>query len=44
MMEIASDTIPELSPIFSFLNSHANKLYFENYCLILRDLDTRRSS
>lgn len=41
-MEIAQDTIPELQPIFSFLNSHANKLYQEGYFLKLNDLDTRR--
>ncbi len=40
-MEIAQDTIPELQPIFSFLNSHANKLYQEGYFLKLNDLDTR---
>lgn len=41
-MEIAQDTIPELQPIFSFLNSHANKLYQEGYFLKLNDLDSRR--
>lgn len=41
MMEIAQDTIPELQPIFTFLNSHANKLYQEGYFLRLNDLDTR---
>ena len=40
-MEIAQDTIPELQPIFSFLNSHANKLYQEGYFLKLNDLDSR---
>ena len=40
MMEIAQDTIPELQPIFSFLNSHSNKLYQEGYFLKLNDLDT----
>lgn len=40
-MEIAQDTIPELQPIFTFLNSHANKLYQEGYFLKLSDLDTR---
>lgn len=43
LMEIAQDTVPELQPIFSFLNSHANKLYQEGYFLKLTDLDTRRS-
>ena len=42
MMEIAQDTIPELQPIFSFLNSHSNKLYQEGYFLKLNDLDSRR--
>ena len=35
------DTIPELSPIFGFLNSHSNKLYQEGYFLKLNDLDSR---
>ncbi|CAF9932550.1 MAG: hypothetical protein ALECFALPRED_005323 [Alectoria fallacina] len=39
-MEIAHDTIPELQPIFSFLNSHSNKLYQEGYFLKLNDLDS----
>jgi CCR4-NOT transcriptional complex subunit CAF120 len=41
MMEIAEDTIPELLPIFTFLNSHSNKLYQEGYFLKLDDLDIR---
>jgi len=41
MMEIAQDTVPELQPIFTFLNSHSNKLYQEGYFLKLNDLDTR---
>ncbi|KAL9098931.1 MAG: hypothetical protein Q9163_005497 [Psora crenata] len=40
LMEIAQDTIPELQPIFTFLNSHANKLYQEGYFLKLNDLDS----
>lgn len=36
------DTIPELLPIFTFLNSHSNKLYQEGYFLKLNDLDTRK--
>ncbi|KAK4691213.1 hypothetical protein P7C71_g5737, partial [Lecanoromycetidae sp. Uapishka_2] len=40
-MEIAGDTIPELQPIFTFLNSHANKLYQEGYFLKLNDLDSQ---
>lgn len=40
-VEVAQDTPPELQPIFSFLNSHSNKLYNEGYFLKLHDLDTR---
>lgn len=40
-MEIDKDVIPELQPIFSFLNSHSNKLYQEGYFLKLNDLDSR---
>ena len=43
VMEIAQDTIPELLPIFTFLNSHSNKLYQEGYFLKLNDLDSRNS-
>lgn len=43
IMEIAQDTIPELQPIFSFLNSHSNKLYQEGYFLKLNDLDSSMS-
>ncbi|KAL2392293.1 Protein SKG3 [Exophiala dermatitidis] len=32
--------IEELAPVFSFLSSHANKLYQEGYFLKLNDLDT----
>ena len=42
-MEVAQDTIPELQPIFTFLNSHSNKLYQEGYFLKLNDLDSRMS-
>lgn len=41
LMEIGQDTIPELQPIFSFLNSHSNKLYQEGYFLKLNDLDSQ---
>lgn len=44
VMETAGDTIPELQPIFTFLNSHANKLYQEGYFLKLNDLDSRASA
>ncbi|EAW08223.1 PH domain protein [Aspergillus clavatus NRRL 1] len=38
-MELSEDTPPELQPIFTFLNNHANKLYHEGYFLKLNDLD-----
>ncbi|EEA21560.1 hypothetical protein TMatcc_009021 [Talaromyces marneffei ATCC 18224] len=38
--EIAHDTLPELLPIFTFMNSHSNKMYQEGYFLKLNDLDT----
>ncbi|KAI1180649.1 hypothetical protein F4777DRAFT_597429 [Nemania sp. FL0916] len=40
-MDISQDTIPELQPIFTFLNSHANKLYQEGYFLKLDDQNTQ---
>jgi CCR4-NOT transcriptional complex subunit CAF120 len=40
-MDVNGDTIPELQPIFTFLNSHANKLYQEGYFLKLDDQNTR---
>ncbi|KAI9720044.1 MAG: hypothetical protein M1812_003171 [Candelaria pacifica] len=40
LMEVAQDTLPELQPIFTFLNSHSNKLYQEGYFLKLNDLDS----
>ncbi len=43
-MEVAQDTLPELQPIFTFLNSHSNKLYQEGYFLKLNDLDSRKSN
>jgi CCR4-NOT transcriptional complex subunit CAF120 len=44
LMDLAEDTLPELLPIFTFLNSHSNKLYQEGYFLKLNDLDTRMYS
>ncbi|KAJ6446102.1 PH domain-containingprotein [Purpureocillium lavendulum] len=41
LMDINEDTIPELQPIFSFLNSHSNKLYQEGYFLKLDDQNTQ---
>ncbi|GAD94382.1 PH domain protein [Paecilomyces variotii No. 5] len=39
-MDVTEDTLPELFPIFTFLNSHSNKLYQEGYFLKLNDLDS----
>lgn len=41
LMDISQDTLPELQPIFTFLNSHANKLYQEGYFLKLDDQNIR---
>lgn len=41
LMDVGEDTIPELQPIFSFLNSHSNKLYQEGYFLKLDDQNSR---
>lgn len=41
IMDMSGDTLPELQPIFTFLNSHSNKLYQEGYFLKLHDLDSR---
>ncbi|KAF2707475.1 hypothetical protein K504DRAFT_503716 [Pleomassaria siparia CBS 279.74] len=41
MMEVSQDTLPELQRIFTFLNSHSNKLYQEGYFLKFHDTDTR---
>ncbi|KAI1335002.1 hypothetical protein F5Y15DRAFT_259174 [Xylariaceae sp. FL0016] len=41
LMDVNEDTIPELQPIFSFLNSHGNKLYQEGYFLKLDDQNTQ---
>lgn len=43
VMEVNQDTPPELQPVFSYLNSHSNKLYQEGYFLKLHDLDYRKS-
>lgn len=43
LMEVNESTPPELLPIFSFLNSHGNKLYQEGYFLKLDDQNTRTS-
>ncbi|ROV89968.1 hypothetical protein VMCG_10118 [Cytospora schulzeri] len=40
LMDVSDDTIPELQPIFTFLNSHSNKLYQEGYFLKLDDQNT----
>lgn len=44
LMDINEDTIPELQPIFTFLNSHSNKLYQEGYFLKLDDQNSRTSA
>ncbi|KAK0633408.1 hypothetical protein B0T14DRAFT_418348 [Immersiella caudata] len=41
IMDIDKDTIPELQPVFAFLNSHSNKLYQEGYFLKLDDQDIK---
>jgi len=41
LMDVSQDTLPELQPIFTFLNSHANKLYQEGYFLKLDDQNIR---
>lgn len=41
LMDVNEDTLPELQPIFTFLNSHANKLYQEGYFLKLDDQNTQ---
>ncbi|POS70870.1 PH domain-containing protein [Diaporthe helianthi] len=40
LMDVGDDTPPELQPIFTFLNSHSNKLYQEGYFLKLDDQNT----
>ncbi|KAL6869830.1 hypothetical protein ACO1O0_001161 [Amphichorda felina] len=40
-MDINEDTIPELQPIFSYLNNHSNKLYHEGYFLKLDDQNSQ---
>ncbi|KAF4124053.1 CCR4-NOT transcriptional complex subunit CAF120 [Geosmithia morbida] len=40
-MEVNENTIPELQPVFSYLNSHSNKLYHEGYFLKLDDQNTQ---
>ncbi|KAI0882859.1 uncharacterized protein GGS22DRAFT_41853 [Annulohypoxylon maeteangense] len=41
LMDVNEETIPELQPIFTFLNSHVNKLYQEGYFLKLDDQNTQ---
>ncbi|KAK3299041.1 uncharacterized protein B0H64DRAFT_371441 [Chaetomium fimeti] len=40
-MAVNEQTLPELQPIFTLLNSHSNKLYQEGYFLKLEDQDIR---
>ena len=42
VMAVTEQTLPELQPIFTLLNSHSNKLYQEGYFLKLDDQDIRR--
>lgn len=42
LMQLEEDTPPELSPIFSFLNIHTNKVYHEGYFLKLNDQDASK--
>jgi len=44
VMDIGADTLPELFRIFSFFNSHSNKLYQEGYFLKFHDTDSRTSN
>ncbi|KAK3330366.1 hypothetical protein B0H66DRAFT_59072 [Apodospora peruviana] len=41
LMDVNEETLPELQPIFTFLNSHTNKLYQEGYFLKLDDQDIK---
>ncbi|KAK1757642.1 hypothetical protein QBC47DRAFT_162399 [Echria macrotheca] len=41
LMDINKETIPELQPVFAFLNAHSNKLYQEGYFLKLDDQDIK---
>ncbi|KAK4226905.1 hypothetical protein QBC38DRAFT_455738 [Podospora fimiseda] len=41
LMDITQETLPELQPIFTLLNSHSNKLYQEGYFLKLDDQDIK---
>lgn len=40
LMPQPEDTPPELSPIFTYLNIHTNKVYQEGYFLKLNDQDS----
>jgi CCR4-NOT transcriptional complex subunit CAF120 len=44
VMAVNEQTLPELQPIFTLLNSHSNKLYQEGYFLKLDDQDIRMRS
>ena len=39
LLEVERDTLPELQPVFTFLNSHSKKIYTEGYFLKLNDLN-----
>ena len=42
-VEIEKDTLPELQPIFNFMNVHSQKLYNEGYFFKLADLKAGQS-
>ena len=44
VMDVTEETLPELQPIFGFLNSHSNKLFQEGYFLKLDDQDSSEFS
>ena len=44
LMDVTRETVPELEPILSFLNSQSNKIYHQGYFLKLNDLDIRMSN
>jgi CCR4-NOT transcriptional complex subunit CAF120 len=43
VMAVNEQTLPELQPVFTLLNSHGNKLYQEGYFLKLDDQDIRKA-
>lgn len=39
LLEVEKDTLPELQPVFTYLNGHSKKVYTEGYFLKLNDLN-----